>query len=85
MFRLRVEGEEEEAYLKYRFTDSGTTLDLYSTYVPVSLEGRGLGKRLADAAFELAKERGNLRIRPTCWYIAGYLRRHPRPDLNYEL
>jgi predicted GNAT family acetyltransferase len=49
-------------------------MDIYSTNVPGSLEGRGLGKLLADEAFQLAKERG-LTIRPTCWYIAGYLRR----------
>jgi predicted GNAT family acetyltransferase len=49
-------------------------MDIYSTNVPGSLEGRGVGKLLADEAFQLAKERG-LTIRPTCWYIAGYLRR----------
>jgi predicted GNAT family acetyltransferase len=50
------------------------TIDIYSTNVPGSLEGRGLGMLLADEAFQLARERG-LTIRPTCWYIAGYLRR----------
>jgi hypothetical protein len=49
-------------------------MDIFSTNVPGSLEGRGLGKLLADEAFQLAKERG-FTIRPSCWYIAGYLRR----------
>jgi predicted GNAT family acetyltransferase len=53
---------------------NSNTMDIYSTNVPGSQEGRGLGKLLADEAFQLAKERG-FTIRPSCWYIAGYLRR----------
>jgi hypothetical protein len=43
---------------------NSNTIDIYSTNVPGSLEGRGVGKLLADEAFQLAKERG-LTIRPT--------------------
>ncbi len=65
-----------QIFIEKNFTPivDSDTIDMYSTYVPSSLEGRGIGKLLADQAFQLAKERG-LTIRPTCWYLAGYLRR----------
>jgi len=81
-FILKLGGGHEHAVLKYRMIDS-ETIDMYSTYVPTSWEGQGIAKLLADQAFQLALDSA-LKIRPTCWYLAEYLRRHPRPDLKYE-
>lgn len=80
-FSLQVEGHEA-AVLRYTSSPSSPpTLTLYSTVVPASLEGRGVGKLLADAAFGHAvREGGGLRL--TCWYLSGYLARHPRREVQ---
>jgi predicted GNAT family acetyltransferase len=59
------------------YTPAGEdTLELYSTYVPAAERGRGLGGQLVRAAVTYARER-NLRIIPTCWYVADWIRIHP--------
>lgn len=85
-FTLQVEGHEA-AVLRYTCsppTSSPTsppTLTMYSTVVPPTLAGRGVAKVLADAAFEHAVEQGG-GLRLTCWYLAGYLARHPRREVE---
>lgn len=51
-------------------------LQLYSTYVPAPDRGRGIGGRLVEAALGYAREQG-MRIIPTCWYVAQWIREHP--------
>lgn len=51
-------------------------LELYSTYVPPGDRGQGLAARLVEAATQYARSQG-LRIIPSCWYVAQWLRRHP--------
>lgn len=68
------------AYLKYKKI-STDTLDMYSTVVPKSAEGQGIGKVLADEALQFARE-NNFGVKLTCWYLAGYLQRHPQPDIK---
>jgi predicted GNAT family acetyltransferase len=51
-------------------------LDLYSTYVPPADRGRGVAGRLVQAAVAHARAEG-LRIIPSCWYVAQWLRQHP--------
>ncbi len=51
-------------------------LELYSTYVPPADRGRGIAARLVGAAIEYARTEG-LRIIPSCWYVAQWLRHHP--------
>jgi predicted GNAT family acetyltransferase len=45
------------------------------TEIDPSVEGRGLGSRLAAGALDMARERG-LAVVPRCPFIAAYIRRH---------
>ena len=72
-FYLALEGHE--ARLLYR--RAGKEIDLYHTFVPEAVRGRGLAEKLCRAAFEYAKAE-HLTVIPSCPYIsAAYLRRHP--------
>jgi len=51
-------------------------LELYSTYVPAPDRGRGIGGHLVEAALGYAREQG-MRVIPTCWYVARWIREHP--------
>jgi predicted GNAT family acetyltransferase len=51
-------------------------LELYSTYVPAPDRGHGVGGRLVEVAVAYARGQG-MRIIPTCWYVAQWLREHP--------
>lgn len=77
-FQLQYPGHDP-AYLRYRQDTSG--LDLYTTVVPSSLEGRGVAKVLANAAFDHVVSQ-QLGVKLSCWYLAGYLKRHPREDVR---
>jgi uncharacterized protein len=63
------------AVLAYAPAASGA-LELYSTYVPASERGRGLGGQLVEAAVNFAREQG-VAIIPTCWYVAQWISAHP--------
>jgi len=78
-FQISVPGHEP-AYLRYH-KKSSVELDLYTTVVPQSMEGNGVAKLLAKAALKFAREE-NLPVRPSCWYVDGYLARHPVPGLT---
>jgi uncharacterized protein len=54
----------------------GDTLVLHHTEVPPQLQGRGVAGELVQGALDWAREHG-LRVRPTCSYVAAYMRRHP--------
>ncbi|HEX6435349.1 MAG TPA: GNAT family N-acetyltransferase [Gemmatimonadales bacterium] len=51
-------------------------IELYSTYVPAADRGHGVGGRLVEVAVAHAREQG-MRIIPTCWYVAQWIREHP--------
>jgi uncharacterized protein (DUF924 family)/predicted GNAT family acetyltransferase len=53
----------------------GDTLVLPHTEVPPALQGRGLAAALVAAALAWARHQG-LRVRPSCSYVATYMRRH---------
>jgi predicted GNAT family acetyltransferase len=73
--RFTVAGSGGTAVLAY--TPAGADLlELYSTYVPPTDRGRGTADRLVRAAVEYARAEG-LRIIPSCWYVAQWIRRHP--------
>jgi len=73
----------QSAYLRYTRT-SPKSMTMYTTVVPDSLGGRGVAKLLADEAFDFAvKEQVGLKL--TCWYLSGYLKRHPRDDVSQLL
>ena len=58
------------------YQQSGPVLVLHHTEVPVALQGRGVAAALVQAALAWAREQG-LQVRPSCSYVAAYMRRHP--------
>ena len=81
MFTLDTPGHDT-AFLEYeQLSDNPLTVDMFETFVPPSLRGQGVAKLLADAAFTWAVD-NNVRVRLSCWYLEGYLERHPRPEVQ---
>ena len=54
----------------------GNVLVLHHTEVPAALQGQGVAAALVQAALDWARAQG-LPVRPTCSYVAAYMRRHP--------
>jgi len=54
---------------------AGAVMTMTHTYVPPSLEGRGIAAALVAAALAHARSTG-LRVRPSCSYVARYMQRH---------
>jgi predicted GNAT family acetyltransferase len=54
----------------------GDVLVLHHTEVPDALAGQGVAAALVQAALDWARAEG-LKVRPTCSYVAAYMRRHP--------
>ena len=54
----------------------GDVLMLHHTEVPEALAGQGVAAALVQAALAWARAEG-LKVRPTCSYVAAYMRRHP--------
>ena len=63
------------AELLYRVKGGGVW-DAYRTFVPKEFEGRGLAGQLVNALVAAAHKSG-VTIRPTCSYIAAWVKRHP--------
>lgn len=63
------------AVLEYDLLPDGI-LDVYHTYVPPGGRGRGVAAQLVQAAVDHARVAG-YRIRPSCSYVAAWLRDHP--------
>jgi uncharacterized protein len=63
------------AVLAYTTAGPGV-LELYSTYVPAGDRGKGVAGQLVEAAVGYARREG-LRIIPSCWYVAQWIRQHP--------
>lgn len=70
-FFLEIEGDE--VYLMY--DESNNVIDLYSTYTPPQLRGKGLAAEVVKAALEYAKEK-KLKVIPSCWYVRKFLEKH---------
>jgi predicted GNAT family acetyltransferase len=73
--RFQARMSSGTAVLSYAPVSPGL-LELYSTYVPASERGHGVGGRLVESAVAYAREQG-MRIIPTCWYVAQWIREHP--------
>jgi len=58
------------------YVRQGDTLVLHHTEVPPALQGQGVAAALVAAALAWARQEG-LRVRPSCSYVATYMRRHP--------
>lgn len=72
--RFEAEVEGQRCVAAYR--RDGNVMDLVHTGVPAALEGRGIAARLVAEALAYARAQG-LRVRPSCSYVAVYMRRHP--------
>ena len=48
---------------------------VHHTEVPPALQGLGLAGELVQAVLDWARAQG-LQVRPTCSYVAAYMRRH---------
>lgn len=80
--RLVIEQEGEEAELRFRL--DGERLVITHTEVPDALGGRGIGSRLARAAVDRARTRGET-IVPLCPFARSWLERHPEEIEGVEV
>lgn len=71
-FYTVVDGSE--AYLRYLVKDKNT-IELFKTYVPPELRDRGLAGDIVRKGLNFAEE-NNLKIIPTCSYVATFIKRH---------
>jgi predicted GNAT family acetyltransferase len=71
-FDADVQGQR--AVCDYR--QVGQVLDLHHTGVPPASQGQGHAAALVQAALAYARDQG-LKVRPSCSYVAAYMRRHP--------
>jgi hypothetical protein len=70
------------ALCNYRLDDKVMTI--HHTEVPWQLQGKGVAAELVQATLAWARAEG-LHVRPTCSYVASYMRRHPDThDLLYK-
>ena len=65
--------EDYEALVEYTLKDN--VIDLYRTFTPPELRGKGVAGKLVKYALEHAKE-NNFKVIPTCSYVRGYIERH---------
>jgi uncharacterized protein len=73
-FELTLD-EDKVAFIDYTQAGEGVVA-LTHTEVPEEFEGKGIGNHLVKGAFEILQQE-NLKIVPTCSFIAAYLKRHP--------
>ncbi|XP_041076568.1 protein NATD1-like [Polyodon spathula] len=80
-FTIKLEHDtSEQAVLYYEYTGN-KKVNLLSTVVPTEFRGKGIGKRLAEAAMDFVVEE-NLKADVSCWYIKQYVEENPLP--NYK-
>ncbi len=65
--------EGYEAVVEYTLKDN--VIELYRTFTPPELRGKGVAGKLVKFALEHAKE-NTLKVIPTCSYVKGYIERH---------
>ncbi|MCH9816364.1 MAG: N-acetyltransferase [Actinomycetia bacterium] len=74
MFSATLDGQDA-GRLVYTPHKSRSEWVAYSTSVSPMFEGRGVGSALTLAAVEAAQAQ-QVKIVPTCWFVAGWLDRH---------
>jgi len=72
--RFEVIINQQAAFLEYRFYKND--IALMHTFVPPTLEGKGIASALAKYAFGYAKD-NNLPVMVYCPFVAGFLKKHP--------
>lgn len=58
------------------YDESKNVIDLYSTYTPPQLRGKGLAAEVVKAALEYAKEK-KIKVIPSCWYVRKFIDQNP--------
>ena len=66
----------EQCLIDFRIPQRGV-IDMYHTYVPQRLRNQGIAAELVKFALHYASEH-NLRVIPSCPYIANYIATHPQ-------
>jgi predicted GNAT family acetyltransferase len=64
----------EIAELSYILNED--TITFTHTGVPSALEGNGIGSMLVKAGLEYARSK-KLKVESLCWFVSGYIQRHP--------
>jgi predicted GNAT family acetyltransferase len=77
--RFVLTDDGNEVYVLYSLDQD--TLDLYSTFTPPQLRGKGLASLVVKAAFEYAKE-NKLNVIPTCSYVRWFVSQHKEYQSN---
>ena len=67
---------ELAGYAQYRISEDGS-YDFFHTEVDDKFEGQGIGGQLASGVLDFVRDSG-AKIRPTCTFIRGYLRKHKK-------
>ena len=65
--------DDLESHLEY--VKVNNVLNLIHTYVPNALRGKGSASKIVKVALTYAEE-NNLKIIPSCSYVAAYIQRH---------
>lgn len=73
-YEARTTDGETVGVLEYR--REGDRLVLPSTRVPPQHEGKGIAGALTRQVLDDARE-GGLTVVPHCWYVEGWIDRHP--------
>ena len=72
--RFEIEIEGQLAVVDYILKDK--VYNIHRVYVPMQLEGKGIGSKLLGLTLEIIENEG-AKIIPTCPFVGVYLRRHP--------
>lgn len=65
--------EGYEAVVEY--TLKNNVIDLYRTFTPYEIRGKGIAGKVVTFALEYARD-NNLKVIPTCSYVKSYIERH---------
>lgn len=68
--------ENQEANLLYNTKENGV-IDIYATYTPKKLQGRGIAKAIVEFALNYA-DKEHLKIIPSCSYVSAYISKNPK-------
>ncbi len=73
-YEARIDGDIV-AFADYRRTDAG--IEFPHTVVDQRANGRGIGSALIRFALDDVRERRLGPVVPRCWFVAGWIERHP--------
>ncbi len=73
----RFEAGQGASLAECCYRRQGDVLVLHHTEVPPALQGLGLAGLLVQTALDWARE-NQLKVQPSCSYVAAYMKRHPQ-------